>query len=407
MLKKISIDESYNDVVDVVELIKNEFDDKFEDIFKTFNKSNSFIINRYYENDVAELIKRYYDVEIEKYYKSYELNNKTYYDVEFEIIDKIYKSIFINIDQLTGIFKDKINDVDKLFNCNIKAIQQLINDDIVVAFIRNDENIFNKFSKKNKFNSYDLLKLFDDIVDDVKLFNDEIENDDELIESYELMKLFKYVVEELNKFSYFNSSNKFKINLSNRRYLTLNNKFNIFMNDEIIYDILYDDLIECIDEYLIDYFKIYVDVDINELLFLEELYLNNLSNELFDIDYNIEIDDKFNYVEYSIELSIDEILKINDEIDDINLLLFDPDKIDEIFENFNDNYDDDEFIYLIFENEFELLLNDDKYCDNSYYTINKPAELKIDNIHELNDNLLNQLQHLNLMMNYMKYSKEW
>lgn len=408
--EKLYVNELYNEIIDVVEFVENKHEN-FQEFFKTFNKSNSFIINRYYENDVEKLINEKYDVEIIKNYSSYILNNKTFYDVEFEIVDPLFKTISINKDQLKNIFHDEINNVEKLFICNLKNINYLIELNIDLIYQIDNKNYLNHYSIENKINSYDLLKLFEFIVDDVVEFNENMKNDDEFnyddekIDVDELLKLFEYVIDKLNYLSnlnkyyhYFNSNRKFKINLNNSlKYLCNNNKFDIYYHDDIIYSMLNNDLYELFvdPEILYDMnFKFEIDYDINDLLFQEYLYINNLiDDEKFEFNYVVEIDENNNYENYYIEISIDDILKLNKGIKNINELLFDPFKIDEIFENYNNNYDDDEFIYLIFENEFEYLYNDEIFHHKYYYELN---DIKFYSIDELKKYVLNYMQHLNL-----------
>ena len=408
--EKLYINELYNEIVDVVEFVENNHEN-FQEFFKTFNKTNSFIINRYYENDVEKLITEKYDVDIIKNYTSYKLNNKTFYDVEFEIIDPIFKTIPINKEKLIEIFHDSIENVDKIFNCNIKNIIDLIELNIDLIYKIDNNNYYNNYSIENKINSYDLLKLFEFIVDDVIEFNDKLKNDiefnydDEKIECIELIECFKYVIVELNYLSnlnkyyhYFNSNKKFKINLNNSlKYLCINNKFDINYNDEIIYDMLDNDLYELFinPEILYDMnFKFEIYDEINHNLFQEYLYINNLiDNENYEFNYVVEIDENNNYENYYIEISIDDIIKLNENINNINDLIFDPFKIDEIFENYNNNYDDDEFIYLIFENEYNYLYYDELFDKKYYYELNN---IKFYNVDELKKYILNYLSTLNL-----------
>ena len=393
---KLEINNISNNIVDIVDDLNNEFDDEFDDLFKTFNKHNSFIINRYYENKVVEFIEKKYDVIIEKKYKHYEINNVDKFDVELNIIDPIYKSIFINRDDLKQIFKNNIDNIDKIFNSYIKNINELIDLNIDVIFNKYNDNYINKYSIKDKINSYDLLKLFDVIIDDVIDYNEKIENDDEfddeIIEGDEILKLFKNIVNELNNYSYFNSNKKFKINLKYLNYLFNNNKFN-FYNDEYLYELLHNDLIECIDDDLLNLFNIECYNEIDDTLFIENNYIDNLYNDYdINLNYKLSIDKNYNYNEYSIEISIDDILKINENINDIQYLKFDPVEIDKILYNFNNNIDDD-LLYLICENDYELLLKDELYYNNCYYELNN---IKFYNLYDLKKYMLNYLSTYNL-----------
>jgi len=403
---KLEINNINNNIIDIVDDLDDEFNIVEKNILKTYNKSNSFIINRYYENDIVKYIEKKYDVIIEKKYNNYEINNKTFYDVELNIVDPIYKDIYINKIQLKNIFKDQINNIDKIFKCNIKNINELIEIDIDIIFNKHDNNYINHYSNENKINSYDLLRLFDLIVDDVNNYNhdlkydDEFNYDDEKIDVDDILKLFNDVVNELNKFSYFNSNKLFKINLFNMNYLMINN---YYYNDEILYELLYNDLIECINDDLLNLFDIDIYNDINDLLFIENNYIDNIINdELYDLKYNIDIDKNYNFNNYGLEINIDSILKMNEKINDLKKLIYDPLKIDELFENYNNSYDDDELIYLIFDNEYELFYSNELYYNNCYYEFDN---IKFYSLYDLKNYMLNKLKHYNLN-NSFKFDDE-
>ena len=386
-----------NDIVDVVD----EIVDKYDVVIRNYGLYKILIDNNDddIKFDIIDEIENNYNVIVEFKYIDDEINDKKY--VEFELIDRLYYPFIYNKDLLIEIFDENINTIENNFN-DVEFDKNLINDSIDIIFDRND----------NKLSFYDIIKLFEFIVDDIKRLNKENEIEFENykpIENYELIELFKYVVDDLNKLNpTFNSSNKFKLSLINNYPFNLNildNKHycidNYTFYDEIDENYIYDDLINNIDDELIKLLNIDYDNFINTYVFFENNYINNINYDIgIDINYVVKYKDKINYEidENYIELSIDDILSIlyqisnYNDVDDLKIIDYNLiDNIDELFENLNNSYDDYEFIDNLFDNEFELLFDD--YYELFYYTINNN---KIGSIFDLRYYVLNYLSNLNL-----------
>ena len=380
MKMKMKLNEINDEIVDIVDDIKNEFDidiveylnnDIFIDIIEFDDDELYDDVDELLYNDkffkMINYINNKYDVYIDYYYNK---NNKLY---ELNIIDPINKPIIFNDEFLIKIFNENIDTIDNLFECNILSIKTICNDLIYDLF------------KTNKYNvsSYDILKLFENIIELTNKLNIENKNnDDELIECYELFKLFEYIIDDLyKKVNEFDIYKPFKLSLINSY-----ENINILTNNH--YYINNDTLFNNIDD------------NINTYLFYEYNLINSLNNDLnTNINYIIEYNDD-DIVENSIEISIDDIIKLNNQISNntsnINRIVFDIiEYINELFENVNNSYEFDEFIYLLFENEFEILYNNDIFYNDFYYTIGSNYNNKY-SIYDLKKYVLNYLSNLNL-----------
>ena len=402
----MKLNEINDEIVDIVDDIKNEFDidiveylnnDIFIDIIEFDDDELYDDVDELLYNDkffkMINYINNKYDVYIDYYYNK---NNKLY---ELNIIDPINKPIIFNDEFLIKIFNENIDTIDNLFECNILSIKTICNDLIYDLF------------KTNKYNvsSYDILKLFENIIELTNKLNIENKNnDDELIECYELFKLFEYIIDDLYKkvnefdiyktfkLSLINSYENINILTNNHYYINNDTLFNNIDENIILYD-----LNENIDDELIELLDINYDNNINTYLFYEYNLINSLNNDLnTNINYIIEYNDDDIVVENSIEISIDDIIKLNNQISNntsnINRIVFDIiEYINELFENVNNSYEFDEFIYLLFENEFEILYNNDIFYNDFYYTIGSNYNNKY-SIYDLKKYVLNYLSNLNL-----------
>ena len=111
--------------------------------------------------------------------------------------------------------------------------------------------------------------------------------------------------------------------------------------------------------------------------------------------------DKYNNdLDYFIELSIDDIIKILKGISNNNsnkkLLVFDPMNIYDLFENYNNSLEFDEFVYGLIENEYELLYGDEFYNSWNYSTSFSTLINSYGTIYNLIKGMMNWMSNLNL-----------
>lgn len=402
---KLKLNDKNINIVDVIDDIIKKFDVEIIDY------DNYKIILKYdeFDDEIIKFIENKYDVECYYKYKNSSLIsiNDNIKIVEINIVDPIYIPFLYNENVLIEIFDENINNIDNLFECNIKEIKLLCYDEI-----------YKLFDKYNNLSSYDILLLFENIIEIVNELNIENKNEynNEFIECYELNELFKYVIDDLyKKFDRFDIYKSFKLSLINTYEfinILINNHY--YINDDTLYNnvdecIIIDDLNNNIDDELIELLDICYDNNINSYIFYEYNLINSLNNDLStNINYYVEFDDDENIIENSIELCIDDLLILNNQIsnntNNINRLVYDPIKyLNELFENVNNSYDYDEFIYNLFENEYEIL-NDELFYDKYYYTISNNYKFKY-NIYDLKKYVLNYLSNLNLN-NSFKFDDE-
>lgn len=387
MMKYINND----DVFEIMNEIKNKYNVEFD---VDVNNDNVFFI------DYVELIDDDENVDEFNYLTNNKLDNIYNYIkhnyhiilntiennvdkcIEINLYDPLYYKVIYNKDLIKNIFKNNIELINELYN-------ELNEIDIKIIVENNIDNIFDI---SNNLSIYDLFNIFNNSLNEI---NDVVD-----VKLFYLLKLFEFVIDDIKKFvNTIYIDDKFKFDLNNK-YSICNNKLiniNNLSYDEIYENYLLYDLNENIDDELIDVFDIDIDININDYEFFENVYLNNLSNDIV-IDYNINYDNDENYLLLSIDNIFELLYKIDEnELNNIKYYnLFNIDKIDDVFEMFNNSFidnDNDEFIYNLLDNIHEILCDDQFY--NKFYYYDK-FDNKFDDIYDVKKYVLNYLSTLNL-----------
>ena len=374
---------------------------------------------------------------------------KDYYNDEILNYFNLNKPI-CNDEIISDIIENSENEIFNYYSKNdaIKIIE-LYSDEIYYKIDSNDEyiSLFNSYDSEiilnvrndifkiasKSYNVLTLLKLFDELYDEFKPLIDLYKNIDIKSYIYELYdeilselynkNLFKHYFKNVEYKSYESllDAIKFKINISDNNLLSNNY---LTLNDELIDSEIDSILINDLEASVLDYINtecyysdsyyelvdIYILNNINKYSFFESIIIEFLNDE-FSLDMKYSYENKPDYfyknnIEYYLEISLYDILKLNEFISEsesydmiFNLNDSSNDNIFKLIENVNNSFDSDSFFYGIIENISESLY--ESYYESYYYELYKINSKsfnfkKIDSIYELIEITLNEFKHYNL-----------
>ena len=325
---------------------------------------------------------------------------------------ELNKPFIFNTDILKEIVTENFNELKENYSKNFNENESENIDKLLIKLI--DENS----SDENTYNILNLLDLFSEIESELlKYFMCRCINYDSLIEIYD------YIIYELERYLNINLNEIiFKLDISN---INLLNNNTLYLSDELLedeIDALYlEDLRMCfisdVYENEILFSDIYIMNNINKYEIFESILIDAYSDEISSMsslkyEYNKKINE--NEIRYYLELSLEDLISLNRLIsenisfyNESNLnsyledqLIFNLEDVSDLFENLNNSFPEDTFIYLVLENFYEYLFND--FYDEIYYEYsdNISKFKKVSDIYELIKIVLNRFQHLNLSNSY-------
>ena len=191
MKKNMTINR-HNDIIDITDNVKNEFDVEIGFNPNNKNMNHFLIMNPYMDNvqDEKNLIEKIenfivdeFDVEILHSYQILRYNDEFNKYIEFNLYDSINYPIIHNKSWLIELFNEKIDEINDDYEIkDINEFKNVVNDNIDYIFSQHNRKYDYDDIIKNSLSMYEILKLFDEINDDM----DEKIDVDVIIELFEI-----------------------------------------------------------------------------------------------------------------------------------------------------------------------------------------------------------------------------